>query len=159
MPVRPATAADLPIYLTLYMEHLKEEAEAFPKCPVTDGPANQDRYRRRFLAYVGGWEDGYVGLWSPDPRGEPQGFLIVGHDGDQMVLRWEKPAWIEAIYVRPHQRGSAAMLLLTRAARQPLLDLGFTDCIGCVTVGNEVAFKMNTLLGGEPYAVMMERKL
>lgn len=159
MAVRQAKRQDLSTYLGLLYESITEEAKLYPLGPVEPTALNMDSYSEQFIRYVTGFTDGWVGLWSQAPGGEAEGMLSVGDDGSNLATRWVKPAYVNGIYVRPERRRAQVSLELAEAARVALLDLGFTDCIGCVTVDNRASYEMLATLGANTYGVMLERSL
>ena len=162
MSVRTANPEDLKDFLVLWEEMFNEIDENFPKNDTKPTRNNMNFQKMIFDNYVKGFCKGVVLLWYPKDIDSPQGVMMVGEKlgpGDPVDLRWENPAFIHGIYIRPEYRKKAGWRSLHRAGKPYLLELGFTDVIGWVTAGNSDAFRMNVISGGEPCAILMERSI
>lgn len=162
MSVRTANPEDLKDFMNLWEEMFTEVHEKYPKSDSGPTRKNLNFYTVLFETYVKGFANGIVVFWYPNGVESPQGVIMVGERlgvEESLDSRWENPAWIHGIYVTPDYRCKGGWRALQRAAKPYLLELGFTDVLGWVTAGNSDAFKMNTISGGEPYAILMERSI
>jgi len=162
MSIREATLADSPVFNSLWHDMLKEIADSYPLADSGPTPRNLNYHNLIFENYTKGFTKGLVLLWTPKLSETPQGLLMVGAKlgGTQgLDSRWERPAWIHGIYIAHEWRRYGGWRALHRAAEPLLVELGFTDTLGYVPSGHEESFRMNTMAGGTPYAILMERPL
>jgi len=166
MSVRDATSKDSKRFLELWVVMLAEIYENYPKADSGPTRKNVNYHRMLFESYVGGFAKGVVMLWEParveDGEEPVQGLVMAGgamEEGQGLDRRWESPAWIHGIYVAPAYRKYGGWRALHRAGSKGLRALNFTDVIGFVPADHAESFRMNTLSGGTPYAILMELSL
>jgi len=160
--VRDATTKDSERFLELWESMLIEIYKEHPKADSTATRKNLNFHKLIFDSYVSGFAKGIVLLWEPQGSSEPQGLVMAGgklSPQDTLDVRWERPAWIYGIYIAPSYRRLGGWRALHRAGEKALVALGFTDTQGFVPAGHSESFRMNTLSGGTPYAILMEKHL
>ena len=160
--VRDATSLDSARFIELWEEMISEMAERFPKVDSGVTRKNTNYHKLIFDNYVEGFVKGVVLLWEPASLSGVQGILMAGaqlSERDTLDERWERPAWIHGIYLAPAARRLGGWRALHRAGDTALRTLGFTDTLGFVPADHSESFRMNTISGGKPYAILMERPL
>lgn len=159
MSVRDAKPEDSARFVELWEEMLAEVYETYPKTDAGATRKNLNHEKLVFDNYVKGFTKGIVLLWEPKSSERVEGVIMVGAklgEGDTLDIRWGKPAWVHGIYVTPEYRSRGGWRALHRATPPALRTLGFTDVLGFVPADHAESFRMNTLSGGKPYAILME---
>ncbi len=162
MSVRDATSKDSARFVELWEAMTSEIYEKYPKADSGITRKNLNYHKLIFDNYVEGFAKGLVLLWQPEASDRAEGVIMVGDklgDGNSLDERWEYPAWIHGIYITPEYRRYGGWRALHRAGAKGLRALGFTDTLGFVPAGHAESFRMNTLSGGTPYAILMELSL
>ncbi len=162
MSVRDATTVDADRFMVLWEAMLEEMLANYPKVDSGATQKNLNYAKLVFDSYVEGFVKGIVLVWEPASSDRVEGVVMAGDklgNGKVLDSRWERPAWIHGIYLAPECRRLGGWRALHRAGVKALLALGFTDTLGFVPANHSESFRMNTLSGGTPYAVLMEKHL
>ncbi len=163
MSVREATSKDSEKFISLWVPMLAEIHDNYPKSDSGATRKNINYHKLIFDNYVEGFTKGIVLLWTPEASEDgAQGVLMAGDkldDRGRLDSRWERPAWIHGIYIAPDWRRYGGWRALHRAGAKALRALNFTDALGFVPADHSESFRMNSLSGGTPYAVLMETHL